>query len=126
MVIRISSLTKIYRRGAQPALDDVDLTIPHGTFGLLGPNGAGKTTLIKILSTQMEASSGLLLNSVFLEVVRFGSKADVFRRPSECPLSGVKQTRESLQLSMSGPVSSAFQAGGNSRSQPRSLQIREM
>ena len=58
MVIRISNLTKIYRRGAVPALDDVTLTIPHGTFGLLGPNGAGKTTLIKILSTQMDASSG--------------------------------------------------------------------
>ena len=58
MVIRISNLTKVYRRGAVPALDDVTLTIPHGTFGLLGPNGAGKTTLIKILSTQMDASSG--------------------------------------------------------------------
>ena len=58
MIIRISNLTKVYRRGAVPALDDVTLRIPHGTFGLLGPNGAGKTTLIKILSTQMDASSG--------------------------------------------------------------------
>jgi len=65
MVIRISNLTKIYRRGAQPALDDVDLTIPHGTFGLLGPNGAGKTTLIKILSTQIEASSGQVMMNDF-------------------------------------------------------------
>ncbi len=61
MVIRISNLTKIYRRGAVPALDDVTLSIPPGTFGLLGPNGAGKTTLIKILSTQMEASSGSVI-----------------------------------------------------------------
>lgn len=61
MVIRISNLTKIYRRGDQPALDNVVLTIPHGTFGLLGPNGAGKTTLIKILSTQMEPSSGQVM-----------------------------------------------------------------
>ena len=58
MVIRISNLTKTYRRGDAPALDDITLSIPHGTFGLLGPNGAGKTTLIKILSTQMDASSG--------------------------------------------------------------------
>ena len=58
MVIRISNLTKTYRHGDAPALDSVTLSIPHGTFGLLGPNGAGKTTLIKILSTQMDASSG--------------------------------------------------------------------
>ena len=58
MIIPISNLTKIYRRGDMPALDDVTLTIPQGTFGLLGPNGAGKTTLIKILSTQMDASHG--------------------------------------------------------------------
>ncbi len=58
MVIRISNLAKTYRRGDTPVLDDVTLSIPHGTFGLLGPNGAGKTTLIKILSTQMDASSG--------------------------------------------------------------------
>ena len=58
MEIRISSLSKIYKRGAQPALDNLDLSISSGTFGLLGPNGAGKTTLIKILSTQMKPTSG--------------------------------------------------------------------
>jgi ABC-2 type transport system ATP-binding protein len=58
MRILISNLSKVYRKGAQPALDGLDLEIRHGTFGLLGPNGAGKTTLIKILSTQMAPSSG--------------------------------------------------------------------
>ncbi|MCZ6634090.1 MAG: ABC transporter ATP-binding protein [bacterium] len=58
MEIKITGLTKIYKKGAPPALKDVNLTIQHGTFGLLGPNGAGKTTLIKILSTQMEPSAG--------------------------------------------------------------------
>ena len=58
MIIRISNLTKVYGSGAIPALDDVTLTLPPGTFGLLGPNGAGKTTLIKILATQIDASSG--------------------------------------------------------------------
>ena len=36
----------------------MDLEIGQGTFGLLGPNGAGKTTLIRILATQMAATSG--------------------------------------------------------------------
>ena len=56
--ISIRNLGKVYGRGAVPALSDLNLDIRHGTFGLLGPNGAGKTTLIKILSTQIEASSG--------------------------------------------------------------------
>ena len=58
MQISIEGLTKAYRRGLPPALDNVDLEIRHGTFGLLGPNGAGKTTMIKILSTQMTPTAG--------------------------------------------------------------------
>ncbi|MDA0746311.1 MAG: ABC transporter ATP-binding protein [bacterium] len=61
MNIRMEGLTKIYSKGAVPALNEVDLEIGHGTFGLLGPNGAGKTTLIQILSTQMEPTSGRVL-----------------------------------------------------------------
>jgi len=56
--IQITGLTKIYKKGAPPALENLNLKIRHGTFGLLGPNGAGKTTLIQILSTQMDATKG--------------------------------------------------------------------
>ena len=58
MEIQITGLTKIYKKGAPPALENLNLKIRHGTFGLLGPNGAGKTTLIQILSTQMDATKG--------------------------------------------------------------------
>ena len=58
MQIQISNLSKVYGRGAPPALSDLSLEIRPGTFGLLGPNGSGKTTLIKILSTQIEPSQG--------------------------------------------------------------------
>jgi ABC-2 type transport system ATP-binding protein len=45
--------------GAHVALDDVSLTVQHGTiFALLGPNGAGKTTMVRILSTLIPADSG--------------------------------------------------------------------
>jgi ABC-2 type transport system ATP-binding protein len=57
MQIIVSKLNKIYRGGVQ-ALNDVDLTIPHGMFGLLGPNGAGKTTLMRILAGILLPSSG--------------------------------------------------------------------
>ena len=82
MVIRISNLTKVYRRGDAPALDDVTLNIPHGTFGLLGPNGAGKTTLIKILSTQMDASSGSVAMDNF-DLVK--DRAEIRRRIGYLP-----------------------------------------
>jgi ABC-2 type transport system ATP-binding protein len=61
MIIRIQNLTKIYPGSQKPSLNRVSLEIRPGTFGLLGPNGAGKTTLIKILSTQIEATSGQVL-----------------------------------------------------------------
>ncbi|MDE0553205.1 MAG: ABC transporter ATP-binding protein [Candidatus Poribacteria bacterium] len=82
MVIRISNLTKTYRRGDAPALDDITLSIPHGTFGLLGPNGAGKTTLIKILSTQMDASSGKVTMDDF-DLVK--NRAEIRRRLGYLP-----------------------------------------
>src|SRR3569623_1283844 len=38
------------RYGHITAVDDADLTVPHGAvYGLLGPNGAGKTTFMRIL-----------------------------------------------------------------------------
>lgn len=60
MHVRISGLTKIYRKGDSPALEGLNLEISHGTFGILGPNGAGKTTLIKILSTQILPTFGTI------------------------------------------------------------------
>ena len=41
------------------AVNSVSLSIGKGElFGLLGPNGAGKTTLLKLLTGQLEATSG--------------------------------------------------------------------
>jgi ABC-2 type transport system ATP-binding protein len=57
--ISVSSLCKRY--GELMALDDFSLEVERGAiFGLLGPNGAGKTTLIRILTTLMRQSSGVV------------------------------------------------------------------
>ncbi|WP_316670307.1 ABC transporter ATP-binding protein [uncultured Propionibacterium sp.] len=48
-LIRIRTLTKVYRRTT--ALNGLDLDLPAGRIiGLMGANGCGKTTLIKILA----------------------------------------------------------------------------
>jgi ABC-2 type transport system ATP-binding protein len=61
--IETKALTKTYRpwhrRGGQPALRGVELSIPQGSaFGLIGPNGAGKTTFIKILLGIVQPDGG--------------------------------------------------------------------
>ncbi len=45
--------------GAMRALDGVSLEVRKGDFfGFFGPNGAGKTTLLRILTGQLQPSSG--------------------------------------------------------------------
>lgn len=57
LTIETQGLTK--RFGRQLAVDNVDLTVPHGAvFGFLGPNGSGKTTTIRMLLGLAAASAG--------------------------------------------------------------------
>ncbi len=56
--LECSHLTKVYE-GKQTALDDISFqVVTKGIFALIGRNGAGKTTLIRILSTELEPTSG--------------------------------------------------------------------
>ena len=60
MRLEAKQITKQF--GNQTALNHVDLSIENGEFfGLLGTNGAGKTTMIRILSTLMLPTSGMVL-----------------------------------------------------------------
>jgi putative spermidine/putrescine transport system ATP-binding protein len=53
----LDHLTK--RFGAVMAVDDVELTVAHGTFVcLLGPSGCGKTTLLRMIAGLEEPSAG--------------------------------------------------------------------
>ncbi len=60
-LIRIESLCKEYRNGAQavPVLHDIKLTIGKGEFvAVMGPSGSGKSTFMNILGCLDTPSSG--------------------------------------------------------------------
>lgn len=59
MSIEVKQLTKSYKNTL--ALDNVSFKINAGEIiGFLGPNGAGKSTLMKILTTSIKATNGLV------------------------------------------------------------------
>lgn len=56
-IIEVQSLEKIFAN--QTALEDVNFHVKRGEiFGFLGPSGSGKTTTIKILTGQLNETSG--------------------------------------------------------------------
>lgn len=56
-IVEVTNLSKCY--GDFSAISGIDLTIRRGEFfGCFGPNGAGKTTLLKILTGQLEPTTG--------------------------------------------------------------------
>lgn len=64
MSIEIKDVSKTFKGGVK-ALDHINLEIGHGIFGLLGENGAGKTTLMRLLTTILPQSGGVLsLNGI--------------------------------------------------------------
>ena len=69
------SLTKRYRRGRPPALENVTLAVPRGAFvALVGPNGAGKSTLIRTF-LGFERPTGGSVDVLGIDVGRETSRA---------------------------------------------------
>jgi spermidine/putrescine transport system ATP-binding protein len=58
--LQLTSVTK--RFGAFTAVDDLDLTIPEGSFfALLGPSGCGKTTTLRMVAGLEEPTTGTIM-----------------------------------------------------------------
>lgn len=58
MDLRISNLTKDF--DGFKAVNNFSYTMDCGVYGLLGVNGAGKTTLMRMLTTLMKPTSGII------------------------------------------------------------------
>jgi cell division transport system ATP-binding protein len=58
-MIKFFHVSKTYRKGALPALVDVNLTVDDGEFVyLVGPSGSGKTTLLKLIHMEILPTEG--------------------------------------------------------------------
>ena len=58
-MITFDNVTKLYQRGASPALDDVSLDVERGEFVfLVGPSGSGKSTMLALILAEERPTSG--------------------------------------------------------------------
>lgn len=63
-LLRIESLTKVFRRGRHEirAVQDLSLVVPRGAiYGFLGPNGAGKSTTLRMALGLIHPTQGRVL-----------------------------------------------------------------
>lgn len=58
-MITFDKVTKLYQRGAHPALDDVSIDVERGEFVfLVGPSGSGKSTMLSLILAEECPTSG--------------------------------------------------------------------
>lgn len=58
-MIRFTDVTKIYVKGASPALDNVSMEIERDEFVfLVGKSGSGKSTMLQLIMRELRATSG--------------------------------------------------------------------
>jgi ATP-binding cassette subfamily F protein 3 len=73
--------------GEKIVIKNASLSIsPGDRIGLLGPNGAGKSSLIKVLSGEMQASSGIVQSAEALHIGYFAQHQLEQLREEETPL----------------------------------------
>ena len=75
MVVETEQLS--FKYGDDLIIDSLDLRIMRGDrIGLIGPNGSGKTTLLKVLTEELQPSSGTLRHGTNLQIAYFDQLRD--------------------------------------------------
>src|SRR5271169_3749381 len=92
-IITVDNLVEVYADGTK-AVDGVSFKVSEGEFfGFLGPNGAGKSTTIKILTTLLRKTSGIVSVAGF----------DLDKDPKEIrKLIGVQSQETSVDPELTG------------------------
>lgn len=58
-MIRLENVSKVYSRGARPALDSISVEIERGDFVfLVGSSGSGKSTFLKLILREERSTTG--------------------------------------------------------------------
>ena len=101
MSIEVQQISKLY--GEQKALNGVSFTIKSGEIvGFLGPNGAGKSTLMKIITTYITQSEGMVsVNGHNVATDSMQVKKSVGYLPEHNPLYLEMYVKEYLQFNAS-------------------------
>ncbi len=101
-MIETDKISKVYRNGTH-ALTEITLSVKEQFITIIGRNGAGKTTFSRILSTQLEPSSGFAtING--LDVMKDAKKIRerIVSIPQEASPIGVLTPMEQVKLYLVG------------------------
>jgi ABC-2 type transport system ATP-binding protein len=98
-IIAVKNLKMTYADGTK-AVDDISFSVEQGEFfGFLGPNGAGKSTTIKILTTLLRKTSGVVsIEGHNLEVGASEIRKIIGVQSQETTVDGDLTGRENLML----------------------------
>ena len=101
MSIEVENISKTY--GNQKALDAVSFRIDSGEIvGFLGPNGAGKSTMMKIITTYISQSDGIVsVNGFNVLTEPMSVKKSVGYLPEHNPLYLDMYVKEYIQFNAS-------------------------
>ena len=124
-MIETQDIVKRYKNGTK-ALNGISLTLDKRVSAVIGMNGAGKTTLIRILSTQLEPTSGKAsINGLDIMKDVYAIRKNIVSIPQEASPIGILTPFEHVKLYLVGRGMSMSDAERNANISLDQLELRE-